>query len=75
MNLAFDALNLRCLWGCPGGPQARGSPSNIGGVGSIPGWGPKIPHALQSKKQIVNNRSNTVTHSIKTWKMVRIKNL
>ena len=25
VNLALNALNLRCLWGCPGGPEARGS--------------------------------------------------
>ena len=75
MSLALDALNLRGLWDCPGGPEARGSPSNVGGVGLTPGWGARIPHALQPKKQIVNSRSNTVTQSIKTWKMVHIKNL
>ena len=41
-------------------------PSNVGGVGLTPGWGARIPHALQPKKQIVNNRSNTVTQSIET---------
>ena len=29
----------------PGGPVAKTAPSNAGGVGSIPGWATKIPHA------------------------------
>ena len=40
------------------------------GKGSIPGGGAKIPHASWPKNQ---NRSNTVTNSIKTSKMVHIK--
>ena len=35
----------------PGGPVARTSPSNAGGVGSIPGRGTKTPHASQLKNQ------------------------
>ena len=36
----------------PGGPLDKASPSNAGGVGSIPGWGAKkIPHASWSKNQ------------------------
>ena len=27
-------------------------PSNAGGVGSIPGWGAKIPHGLKPRNQI-----------------------
>ena len=30
----------------PGGPVVKTSPSNAGDVGSIPGQGTKIPHAL-----------------------------
>ena len=37
----------------PGGPVVKTSPSNAGGVGSIPGWEAKIPHASQPKKQII----------------------
>ena len=40
------------------------------GMGSISGWGAKILHASQLKKQ---NRNNIVTNSIKTLKMVHIK--
>ena len=29
----------------PGGPVVKNLPSNAGDVGSIPGWGTKIPHA------------------------------
>ena len=34
------------LWDFPGGPVVGTSPSNAGGVSSIPGQGAKIPHAL-----------------------------
>ena len=33
----------------PGGPGVNMPPSKAGGEGSIPGRGPKIPHALRSK--------------------------
>ena len=29
----------------PGGPVVKNPTSNAGDVGSIPGWGTKIPHA------------------------------
>ena len=31
-----------CDWDFPGGPEVQTSPSNAGGVGSIPDWGTKI---------------------------------
>ena len=42
------------------------SPSNVGGAGSIPDRGAKIPHASRPKN--IKNRSNIVTNSIKTLK-------
>ena len=39
------------MWDFPGGPVVKTSPSNAGDVGSIPGWGPKIPHASPPKNQ------------------------
>ena len=30
----------------PGGPVVKNPPSNAGDMGSIPGWGTKIPHAV-----------------------------
>ena len=48
--------------------MVKTSPSNAGGVGSIPGGGAKIPHASQPKNQsIKKTRSNIVTNSIKTF--------
>ena len=54
----------------PGGPKVKALPSNAMGVALIPGWGARIPHALWSKKQNVNNSSKIVTKSIRTIKMV-----
>ena len=34
----------------PGSPVAKTSASTAGDVGPVPGWGAKIPHALQPKK-------------------------
>ena len=36
--------------GLPGGSLVETLPSNAGDVGSTPGWGTKIPHAVQPKK-------------------------
>ena len=44
----------------------------VGGVGSIPGWGTKIPHALWPKKQNVKQKQYC-DNSIKTLKMVQVK--
>ena len=52
----------------PGGLVVKNSLSSAGGVGSIPGWGAKIPHASQPKNQSINDRSNIVTNSIKDFK-------
>ena len=41
-----------------------------GSTVSFPGWGAVIPHALWSKHQ---NRNSTVTSSVKTLKMIHIK--
>ena len=35
----------------PSGPAVKTLPSNAKGMGLIPGWGPKIPHALGPKHQ------------------------
>ena len=47
-------------------------PSNAQDAGSIPGQGAKIPHASRSTNKI-QNRSSTLTNSIKTLKMVHKK--
>ena len=32
-------------WDFPGGPVVKNLPCKAGDMGSIPGWGTKIPHA------------------------------
>ena len=39
-----------------GGPVVKTSPSNARGVGLVPGWGAKIPHALQPKNQNIKQK-------------------
>ena len=41
------------------------SPSNAGGVGSIPGQGAKISHASRPENQNINNRSDIIRSSMK----------
>ena len=48
------------------------SPSNAGGVGSIPGQKADST-CLAAKKTKTENRSNVVTNSIRALKMVHIK--
>ena len=48
--------------------------SNAGGVGLIPGRGAKIPQASWLKNQNIKCRSDIVINSIKTLKIVHIKN-
>ena len=57
----------------PGSPVVKTSLSNAGGVGLIPGPEVKIPHASGPKNQNIENRSNIVTNSKKTLKMVHVK--
>ena len=54
-------LNQSRCWGFPAGPVVRTLPSIAGGVGSIPVWGTKIPHASQTKVK-----------NVRTLKMVYI---
>ena len=61
----------------PSDPVHKTSLSNAGNMGSIPAWGAKIQYALwpknQNKTKQKKNRSNILTDSIKTLKMVHIK--
>ena len=38
--------------------------STAGGMGLDPGWGTKIPHAMQPKKEDINSAINTITYQI-----------
>ena len=63
---------------CLGSPVVKTLPSNAGSVGSIPGEEAKIdPTCLvaKKKKHKKQNRSNMVTNSKKTLKMVHIKKI
>ena len=42
----------------PGGPVVKTLPSSVGGVGLIPGWGAKIPHALWPKNQNIKQKQH-----------------
>ena len=39
------------MWDFPGGPVVKNPPSSAGDVGSIPGQGTKIPHAIKQLSQ------------------------
>ena len=53
--------------------MVKTSPSGTGAMGSTPGWGGS--HMPQGQKTKTSNGSNNVTNSIKTLKMVHIKNI
>ena len=63
---------LRIPWihrGWTPAPVINTSPSNAGGVGSIPGRGAQIPHASwpgENQKPETQNKSSIVTDSRKT---------
>ena len=50
-----------------GSPVVKTSPSNAEGAGSIPGWGAKTTHDMQTKKK-KKNRSSIITNSVKNFK-------
>ena len=54
-------------------PVVKTLPSNAGGEGSIPGQGTKIPYASQPKNPNISKRSNIITKSIKTLKIVHVR--
>ena len=41
-------------WNLPGGPVIKNLPCNAGDAGSIPGWGTKIPHAVEQLSMCCN---------------------
>ena len=38
-------------WDFPGGPVVKNLLSNAGNMGSVPGWGTRIPHATEQRSQ------------------------
>ena len=51
--LPIQVTNCRRLAGLLWRSSSLDLPFNAGGAGSIPGWGPKIPHAPQLKNQSI----------------------
>ena len=45
-SLHPETEKKRHLEDFPDGPVVKNLPSNAGDIGSIPGWGTKIPHAV-----------------------------
>ena len=43
-------------WDFPYGPVVENKPSNVGGAGSIPGWGAKMPQALWPRNQNIKQK-------------------
>ena len=43
---------LKNIGDFPSDPVVRDSAATVGGMGSIPGWGTKIPHAAQHGQEI-----------------------
>ena len=55
--LCFIFFFLKLLYGdFPGGPVVKSSPSSVGGAGSIPGWGARIPHTSRPKNQNIKQK-------------------
>ena len=54
--MSYHSDENASLWGFPGGPVVKASPSNAGGAGLIPGRGAKIPHALWPKNQNIKQK-------------------
>ena len=50
-NWGFDVRVFKRCWDFPGSPVVKTLPSNVPGVGLVPGQGAKIPHALRPKSQ------------------------
>ena len=53
----------------PDSPVVKTLPSNAGGVGSIPGWGAKIPHVSGPKNQNIKQKQycNKFNKRLQKW--------
>ena len=47
MKIFTKHLRKLALGDIPGGPEVNNPPTNAGDMGSIPGLGTKIPHAME----------------------------
>ena len=51
-----ENLPKRLQRGFPGRPEVKTWPSNAGSAGSVPAWGPKIPHAGKPRNQNIKQK-------------------
>ena len=56
-EISFDAslLKVTVFQDFPGSPVVKNIPCNAGDLGSIPGWGMKIPHTMGATKTSCHN--------------------
>ena len=77
LALGFSFFKAPPYWDFTGILVVKTSPSNAGGVGTIPGHGAKVPHDWGQNKQTnkTYNRISVVTNSINTFQMLHIKKI
>lgn len=68
----YYCVELKTTLGSLWGSRGEDFTFQCRGVGCIPGQGAKTPHAL-CPKHLTQNRNNIITNSVKTLKMVHIK--
>ena len=56
MSLKALSPNMVPSWDFPGSPLVKTLPSNARGIGSTPGQGAKIPHAMGPKNQNIKQK-------------------
>ena len=52
LNITQPEISKLTLWDFPDGPVVKNLPCNAGDVGSILGWGTKIPQAMQYNQKV-----------------------
>ena len=55
----LEQVKAICARDYPGGPVVKNPPCNAGDLGSIRGWGTKIPHATEQLSLHVATREST----------------
>ena len=56
--VSLRVIALKIIRDFLGSPVVKTLPSNAGGVGSIPGWGAKVPHASGPKNQNIKQKQD-----------------
>ena len=59
----------------PSNPVVKPLPSNAEGMGLIPGWGAKMPHALQPKKQSIKQKQYYNKFNKKNFKKKKVAHI